>query len=411
MAKINITSYEPEFRVRVKLQWRERFLPDQCNLLRDSYVDGLMHLSSTTGKTAVFTAPAHMQLRVFLQHGVDRKAFFHVLAQTINVLRWVNRQRLPLANLQLDVEHVFINHYTQELFFLYIPAQVDAPKSDLRSFLEQLVFNASAQMYAGADYKQELLRLLQSNSSITTHLLETFVRTGCPEAAAEITAGQQEVQQQISDSKSEYLRQMDRYRETGLGGAASLRETPSAPAAQFARAGTDLYYNRSDALMPDPYGQEDGTTLLGGAGENDGTVLLGDPAGNGGTVLLEDGGRNDGSVMIDTGGTIVLAQEMLAQPRLYRRKTGAVITIDKPVFRIGKEEGYVDYLIPDNPAISRSHADIISRGGSYYIYDNNSTNKTYVNNIMIPALKNVELEDGYLLRLADEEFEFRTTDS
>ena len=153
MAKINITSYEPEFRVRVKLQWRERFLPDQCNLLRDSYVDGLMHLSSTTGKTAVFTAPAHMQLRVFLQHGVDRKAFFHVLAQTINVLRWVNRQRLPLANLQLDVEHVFINHYTQELFFLYIPAQVDAPKSDLRSFLEQLVFNASVQMYAGADYK------------------------------------------------------------------------------------------------------------------------------------------------------------------------------------------------------------------------------------------------------------------
>ena len=410
MAKINITSYEPEFRVRVKLQWRERFLPDQCNLLRDRYADGLMHLSSTTGKTAVFTAPAHMQLRVFLQHGVDRKAFFHVLAQTINVLRWVNRQRLPLANLQLDVEHVFINHYTQELFFLSIPAQIDAPKSELRSFLEQLVFNASAQMYASADYKQELLRLLQSNSSITTHLLEIFVRTGCPEAAAEITAGQQEFQQRISDSKSEYLRQMDRCRETG-GSAAPLRETPPAPAAQSARAGTDLYYSRSDALMPDPFGQEDGTTLLGGAGENDGTVLLGDPEGDGGTVLLGDAGENEGSVMFDAGGTIVLAQETLAQPRLYRRKTGAVITIDKPVFRIGKEEGYVDYLIPDNPAISRSHADIISRGGSYYIYDNNSTNKTYVNNIMIPALKNVELEDGYLLRLADEEFEFRTTDS
>lgn len=410
MAKINITSYEPEFRVRVKLQRRERFLPDQCNLLRDRYADGLMHLSSTTGKTAVFTAPAHMQLRVFLQHGVDRKAFFHVLAQTINVLRWVNRQRLPLANLQLDVEHVFINHYTQELFFLYIPAQIDAPKSELRSFLEQLVFNASAQMYASADYKQELLRLLQSNSSITTHLLEIFVRTGCPETAAEITAGQQEFQQRISDSKSEYLRQMDRCRETG-GSAAPLRETPPAPAAQSARAGTDLYYSRSDALMPDPFGQEDGTTLLGGAGENDGTVLLGDPEGDGGTVLLGDAGENEGSVMFDAGGTIVLAQETLAQPRLYRRKTGAVITIDKPVFRIGKEEGYVDYLIPDNPAISRSHADIISRGGSYYIYDNNSTNKTYVNNIMIPALKNVELSDGCLIRLANEEFEFKTTDS
>ena len=263
----------------------------------------------------------------------------------------------------------------------------------------------------GAAVNAEVVgQLLQSNSSITTHLLETFVRTGCPEAAAEITAGQQEFQQRISDSKSEYLRQMDRCRETG-GSAAPLRETPPAPAAQSARAGTDLYYSRSDALMPDPFGQEDGTTLLGGAGEKDGTVLLGDPEGDGGTVLLGDAGENEGSVMFDTGGTIVLAQETLAQPRLYRRKTGAVITIDKPVFRIGKEEGYVDYLIPDNPAISRSHADIISRGGSYYIYDNNSTNKTYVNNIMIPALKNVELSDGCLIRLANEEFEFKTTDS
>ena len=170
----------------------------------------------------------------------------------------------------------------------------------------------------------------------------------------------------------------------------------AAPAAPRVRAGTDLYYSRSDSLASEPFGAEDGTTLLD---ETDGTVLL------------DDAEEDAGTIMIDTGGTVVLAQEALEHPRLYRRKTGAEIVVDKPVFRIGKEEGYVDYLIPDNPAVSRSHADIISRDGSYYIYDNNSTNKTYVNNIMIPALKNVKLEDGCLIRLADEEFEFKTTDS
>lgn len=93
-------------------------------------------------------------------------------------------------------------------------------------------------------------------------------------------------------------------------------------------------------------------------------------------------------------------------PRLRRIKTGEEVSINKPVFRIGKEEGYVDYLVSDNPAVSRNHADIISRDGRFYIYDNNSTNKTYVNSIMIPSLRNVEIEEGSHIRLANEDFIF-----
>lgn len=388
MARISIKSYEPEFSVRVRLQWRERFQDDQCRLLRDRYSEGVMRLSDVSGRTATFTAPADMQLSKYLRLGLDRTAFFQILVQTVNVLRWVNRQRLPIANLELNTEHVFINQHTRELFFLYIPAESEEVRGNLRAFLEQLIFDSSFRTRAEADDKQELAKLLESSGSITTHLLETYVRGSCPEAAAQIAAGELASGPRISDSKSEYLRQMSLRRDA--------ERCDAAPAAPRARAGTDLYYSRSDSLVSEPFGAEDGTTLLD---ETDGTVLL------------DDAEEDAGTIVIDTGGTVVLAQEALEHPRLYRRKTGAEIVVDKPVFRIGKEEGYVDYLIPDNPAVSRSHADIISRDGSYYIYDNNSTNKTYVNNIMIPALKNVKLEDGCLIRLADEEFEFKTTDS
>lgn len=53
-------------------------------------------------------------------------------------------------------------------------------------------------------------------------------------------------------------------------------------------------------------------------------------------------------------------------PTLIRTLTEEVVRIDKPVFRIGKEENCVDYIVTNNIAISRSHADIISRGGKYF---------------------------------------------
>lgn len=94
-------------------------------------------------------------------------------------------------------------------------------------------------------------------------------------------------------------------------------------------------------------------------------------------------------------------------PYLMRAKNNEKIPVNKPVFRIGKERSYVDYFISDNTAISRSHANIISREGRYYITDTNSTNHTYINGKMIQSNDEVEIKHGTKFCLANEDFEFR----
>lgn len=94
-------------------------------------------------------------------------------------------------------------------------------------------------------------------------------------------------------------------------------------------------------------------------------------------------------------------------PHLVRKSTAEKILIDKPMFKIGKEKNYVDYCIGDNPAISRSHAVIISREGQYYLSDTNSTNHTFLNGMMLKSNTEAKLEHGALIKLANEEFEFR----
>lgn len=108
--------------------------------------------------------------------------------------------------------------------------------------------------------------------------------------------------------------------------------------------------------------------------------------------------------------TVLTASNNPAQmiaPHLIRKKNNEKISLNKPVFRVGKERSYVDYFIGDNTAISRSHANFISRDGEFFVVDTNSTNHTFVNGTMIQSNVETAIAHGDTIRLANEDFEFK----
>ena len=115
---------------------------------------------------------------------------------------------------------------------------------------------------------------------------------------------------------------------------------------------------------------------------------------------------------VEVGGTQVLSNVSLNSNKektatLIRKKNNENISVNKDIFKIGKERSYVEYFIADNPAISRSHACIIKRGDQYFLSDTNSTNHTYLNGNMLASGAESELHNGDEIKLADEEFYFR----
>jgi hypothetical protein len=114
------------------------------------------------------------------------------------------------------------------------------------------------------------------------------------------------------------------------------------------------------------------------------------------------------------GETTVLNADMQLEPpgafavgTLVRKATGDNILIDKPVYRIGKNENYNDYCIRNNPAVSRMHAEIHATQQGAAIVDCGSTNGTFVCGNRIPARQEVPIHPGNVITLGDEEFEFR----
>lgn len=125
---------------------------------------------------------------------------------------------------------------------------------------------------------------------------------------------------------------------------------------------------------------------------------------NFGETTVLGGGANSGETTVLNA---VNAANAPARPFLVRVKNHERIYLNDSVFKIGKEKSYVDYFIADNPAISRSHANIVCKNGEYYVVDQNSTNHTYVNGSMIQSNVEAKLEHDSKIRLANEEFEFK----
>lgn len=90
-------------------------------------------------------------------------------------------------------------------------------------------------------------------------------------------------------------------------------------------------------------------------------------------------------------------------PKLIHSKTNKEAVIRKESFWVGK--GSTDLVI-ERDVISRKHAEIVVKGNHYFVIDNDSTNKTFVDGKQIPARASVEIYDGTKIKFADEEYEF-----
>ncbi len=66
---------------------------------------------------------------------------------------------------------------------------------------------------------------------------------------------------------------------------------------------------------------------------------------------------------------------------MLKDKVISEVALDKTEVTIGRDSGNDIYL--KNPSVSREHAKIIKKGKIFYVEDLESTNGTYVNDVMV----------------------------
>lgn len=344
--------------VKVKLSFGESVNDKELDFFARTYLRGFLKPVLKKKNQIEYTGPIGVSLQERMRKPITKRDFLFVMEQIVVAVQKLEANSLTVDKLLLDVQSVYINEVTKEVQFIYLPLMTKENKNDLMQLIESIIYSA---MPVGEEDGEGI-----SKFSYFVRNLGRFQ----------------------SEEIEKYIMREDR-------SIVNTIKKQNAGQSGFMTNKQQHYYEHYEQKNAE---NEEATALLD---EEEATALLIEEE-EATALLVEDEDERTGLLVENRASTV-----QVHYPKLVRVQTGEEISINKPVFRLGKERSYVDYFVSDNIAVSRSHADIVTRGSGVFVKDLNSRNHTYINNQLLAAQCETEIHDGDTLKLANEEFTFR----
>ena len=396
--------------VKVKTSSRETIGFRELDRFSRIYLRGFLKPQVLKKNTVVFTGPIGISLEKKLRMPVSKRVFLMIMEQIVIAVRKLEKNCLSLGNLIMDIRHTYINETTSEVQLLYLPAVGVQNHTSLIGFIESIIYSTIPTCQRDAEFLARFIYFIQAMKPFSINTIEKYIAAEDRSVVLALS--------KLNDGQSGYMTDKhqsyyNHYNPQQSSKASAQNDDDDTTLLQSDDDDTTLLQSDNDdttLLQSDDddttllQNDDDDTTLL--QNDDDDTTLL--QSDDDDTTLLQNDDDDTTLLQDDVEGTVLLNNNTpeVHFATLYRVRTEETISINKPVFRVGEEKSYVDYFVTNNPAVSRSHADIITRGDQYFIMDLNSTNHTFVNNVKIPIMYEVELHSGDHVLLGNEEFIF-----
>jgi hypothetical protein len=353
MGKTTVEQNKNEYTIINRLTYPEAINERELRAIAGGVIEGLIPVTTEQSKKGVLmksTVEDRMTLQSYFSSVVHKKMFLDTLIQLVAVVKECEKNLMNVTNLMLDWDSIFLDPRTKKVTCLFWPIVNNQHTIVPAEFFRDLPFRVVFSKHEDPEYVSAYIGYFRCQAPFSIHHFEKFILG--------LMGKLVENKSHIPSGSTGPERQVPRLEEV-KGTTGNVAYNPLA---------------NSEGMEKVPVSE---TTVLG-------------------------------MVEVD-GGTTVLGADLFEEPAfpyLVREKTQETIRINQPSFRIGKERNDCDYVVADNNAVSRNHVDILTRNRRYYIVDNRSTNKTFVDGRVIPVEKEIEIFSGTKIRLANEDFVF-----
>ena len=342
-----------------------------------------------------YSGPVGITLQDRMKKAVTKREFLFILEHIVVAVQKLQANNFPMCNLKMGTQHIYINESTRELQFLYIPVLNVSEHTSIIELLNTVIYSVYPAQENDMEYVSRFKCFFDGLRPFDVEKIEQFIYHEDRSVVNTIkkhNAGQSGF---MTSKQKHYYDHMDA-QENNNDGETDPQDDDDP---------TGLLTEDDDATgLLQESDNDDATGLLQESDNDDATGLLIEEEEDDATgLLVEEEKEEEGTALLVED---MPTEETVVYPELVRVLTGEIIKINKPVFRIGKERSYVDYFVSDNNAVSRSHADIITRESSCFVIDLNSKNRTYINGEPLTPHQETGIADGCALRLGNEEFVF-----
>lgn len=408
--------------VRVKASFGESIDEKALDAFSRVFLRGFLRAKVIKKNLVEYSGPIGISLYDRLKKPISKRDFLFVMAQFVLAIQKIEGNNLQMDNVVLDLQNVYINDVTKEVQFLYVPLSKGNRLTDIMGFVEAIVYSVVPIDDKDSEFFSRFIHFIKAQGTFSPEAVEKYI---AKEDRSVVNTIKKQNVGQSGFMTSKPLHYYDHYDGQGQeyckANSGQMDDnhpvhTKKTESGNLNNSTTPPVHSKTIPAETD----EDATGVLddeatGVLGEDATDVLVDEETGvldeeaTGMLIEEETGllGESETGLLGEEGIMLLQEQVLVTYPTLFRVLNEEVISINKPVFRIGKERSYVDYFVTNNNAVSRSHADVITRGEKYFVIDLNSKNHTYINDKMIAVQCETEIRDGDRLKLGNEEFIFQ----
>lgn len=139
MAKYKISSKANQMTITGKLSWGERINDQELKVFEQQIIRGCLRPRVEEGKKLIYTGSDMVELKTFLQKPLSSLEFFEIVAQVPELMKRVETAGLYMPHIIMDINFVFINEKTKELFMLYQPLTGKQASGNIAEFIGKLI--------------------------------------------------------------------------------------------------------------------------------------------------------------------------------------------------------------------------------------------------------------------------------
>lgn len=175
MSKLKVSIKKSTVTVMMKAGRKERINETELSQLARIKPCGIMHVTKTKKDSVIYTCPANINLTDRLKKAVSKYDFFFMIEQIVIMVEDVYNNGLNVNSVRFNMDDVYINEMTKEMYFIYFPIVGGQESADIVGFIENIIYTMTPVINEDTNYISRFMYYVRSFHGFNGNAIEKYI--------------------------------------------------------------------------------------------------------------------------------------------------------------------------------------------------------------------------------------------
>ena len=175
MSKLKVSIKKSTVTAMMKAGRKERINETELSQLARIKPCGIMHVTKTKKDSVIYTCPANINLTDRLKKAISKYDFFFMIEQIVIMVEDVYNNGLNVHSVRFNMDDVYINEMTKEMYFIYFPIVGGQESADIVGFIENIIYTMTPVINEDTNYISRFMYYVRSFHGFNGNAIEKYI--------------------------------------------------------------------------------------------------------------------------------------------------------------------------------------------------------------------------------------------